>query len=99
MIATKRIRFTTAEKIAYVKRAKKIPNPMPFEERDKLMDLAWEAEERGDLEKARAIRRKMPLQWTAALIWIEQYGAESLRESGWNLDWAVAVLGEELVYG
>lgn len=93
------VKITVSEKLAFVKRAKNIPNPMSYEERQEIMRQAEDAEEIRNEELAKEIRKRMPLYWVTAMTWIEGYGAESLRESGWNLSWAVAVLGEEMVYG
>lgn len=91
-------KLTVAEKVALVKKAKATPFTMGQEELYKIMDLAVEAEDRGDEEEAERWRKKIPLRWDLAATIIEQFGSKRLLEMGFDLSYAVAVLGESFVY-
>lgn len=91
-------KLTVADKVALVKKAKRIPFTMSEEEVDKLMDLADAAEERGDAKEAERLKKQIPISWDLAAVVIEQFGSRRLLEMGFDLSYAVAVLGESFVY-
>lgn len=91
--------MSVKELAAVVKRARTIPFTMSTEESDRLHLLAEEARERGDEAEWERISKQIPLSWEMAQTVIQYYGRAELMKMGWNLSYAVAVLGEHYVYG
>lgn len=87
-------RASINEIIAFTERAKSIPNPMPAEEREKLLELHHQALDSGDKERAAKYLRQIPLQWYLALTLMESYGKKAVKEQGYDLSYADAVMGE-----
>lgn len=94
-----RKKLSIAEKYALTLKAKKIPFPIPDEEMDRILDEIYDARQRGDEAEADRLRDQIPINWQAAVVVIEQFGVERLLEMNFDLRYAVAVLGEDFVYG
>ncbi len=92
-------RVTVAQKFAWAEKSKNIPESMSNREKIRLLDLAKKLEKEGKEEEALRTRRQVPLAWPLAMTVIEMRGSAELLSMGWNLTDAIAVMGEEFVYG
>lgn len=81
------------------RRACTIPFPMPDEEVERIFLLSEDARERGDNEECERIFKQIPVSWETAQTIIQYQGRTKLMKMGWDLSYAVAVLGERYVYG